>query len=103
MPRKPDLQRGYEAAAQAVRTGKLPKEYRGPALRVTLILALVPLILVLTPALWERIVLGKERKRLVKSANDGEGEMEEEEEETLVGASGTGGVTSREGTVEVVR
>ena len=86
-----------------MRTGKLPKEYRGPASRVTLILALVPLILVLTPALWERIVLGKERKRLVKSANDGEGEMEEEEEETLVGASGTGGVTSREGTVEVVR
>ena len=75
-PNNGNPQRGYEIASQVVRTGKLPKEYRPFAWRITAIIISIPVIIVLTPALWERVVLGKERKKLVRGANEDEDVVE---------------------------
>jgi len=60
-----DPARGFAAAQEVVKTGRLPSEYKWAAAKVTAVMTSIVLLIVLTPVLFGRVVQGKERKRLV--------------------------------------
>ncbi|GAB7338047.1 hypothetical protein MBLNU457_4416t1 [Dothideomycetes sp. NU457] len=97
-----DPARGVAAAQEFVKTGHLPREYKWAGTKQTALLVSVVLLIVLTPVLYGRVVLGRERKRLVLGpeedggkggaviVEEGENGTEGERGEGLVGMMGEG-------------
>ena len=69
-----DPEAGRAATARVAAGGRLPKQYRAAGIRVTLIVITLPVVIFVTPYLWERIVMGKERKRVSHAAVTGQGD-----------------------------
>ncbi|MCJ1438863.1 hypothetical protein MMC27_008253 [Xylographa pallens] len=52
--------------APKINDGSLPKNYKAAARRITLAMVAAPIAIVTSWVLWERLVMGQERKRLVR-------------------------------------
>ncbi|TKA77544.1 hypothetical protein B0A49_02771 [Cryomyces minteri] len=56
-----------DASKRAVKTGALPAKYRTAARRITLAMVALPIAIVTSWVLWNRVLKGEERKRLVRT------------------------------------
>ncbi|MCJ1399652.1 hypothetical protein MMC11_002854 [Xylographa trunciseda] len=59
--------------APKLKDGGLPKNYKSAARRVTLAMVAAPIAIVTSWVLWERLVMGQERKRLLREPVGEEG------------------------------
>ncbi|KAF2717147.1 hypothetical protein K431DRAFT_162105 [Polychaeton citri CBS 116435] len=63
-PPEPNPARGADAARRYVREGRLDPRYRPAAIRVTALICALPVLIVSSYFLWQRAILGVERKKM---------------------------------------